>query len=794
MKNKFLFLFIFLFVNLTNNIFANDFTFDVDEINISNNGNIINGSNGTARAIDNSLEIKADQLIYNKDLSTLDAIGNVFVKDFDNGLEIKADQLMYDKSLSTLDAIGNVLVKDSTNEFFLRSQKIFYDIKNQQISSKSKSQFEDILGNLILSEDFIFKKNDDLIKFNSVKVIDLQKNTLVLDKAFINVISKKLIGKDVVIEFKDQSFEKNNEPRIKGNSISSDQNKTIIRNGVFTSCKRNDDCPPWQLTAKEIKHDKKKKIISYKSAWLKIYDTPILYFPKFFHPDPTVKRQTGFLMPNFMDSTNLGSSFQLPYYLLISDNKDFTISPRLYADKKLLLQSEYRQIGLNSNFLMDGSFVNKNNNSMKSHFFLNAFRNLDFDYFDETELGLRLEQVSDDNYLKTYKLKSPLIKDYSTLKSSVDIDANKEDLQLNINFEVYENLSKKESDRYEYILPSYSLTKQFEEDESLNGSYTLNSSGFIKNFDTNVYEKVVVNDIVFNSNSTITNEGLKNNYNFIFKNVNTDGDNSSNYKNGLASKLASIFEYNTSYPLRKETINYNNIIKPTISFRYSPNNTKDVRKRERRIDAGNVFNLNRLSLNDTVEGGASLTYGTEFSKENKRNQEVFNFKLANISRFEEDKKIPSNSSVGKKTSDIFGSLTFKPNTIISLGYDFTQKNNLVDTSYEILKAQINTNKFVTTFEYLNENNTIANENFVTNKTSYFVNKSNNISFETRENKKTKATEFYNLIYQYRNDCLIAALEYNQDYYTDKELKPSKNIFFRLTILPFGGANSPNLNK
>ena len=794
MKNRFLFLCLFLFVNLTNNIFANDFTFDVDEINISNNGNIINGSNGTARAIDNSLEIKADQLIYNKDLSTLDAIGNVFVKDFDNGLEIKADQLMYDKSLSTLDAIGNVLVKDSTNEFFLRSQKIFYDIKNQQISSKSKSQFEDILGNLILSEDFIFKKNDDLIKFNSVKVIDLQKNTLVLDKAFINVISKKLIGKDVVIEFKDQSFEKNNEPRIKGNSISSDQNKTIIRNGVFTSCKRNDDCPPWQLTAKEIKHDKKKKIISYKSAWLKIYDTPILYFPKFFHPDPTVKRQTGFLMPNFMDSTNLGSSFQLPYYLLISDNKDFTISPRLYADKKLLLQSEYRQKGLNSNFLMDGSFVNKNNNSMKSHFFLNAFRNLDFDYFDETELGLRLEQVSDDNYLKTYKLKSPLIKDYSTLKSSVDINANKEDLQLNINFEVYENLSKKESDRYEYILPSYSLTKQFEEDESLNGSYTLNSSGFIKNFDTNVYEKVVVNDIVFNSNSTITNEGLKNNYNFIFKNVNTDGDNSSNYKNGLASKLASIFEYNTSYPLRKETINYNNIIKPTISFRYSPNNTKDVRKRERRIDAGNVFNLNRLSLNDTVEGGASLTYGTEFSKENKRNQEVFNFKLANISRFEEDKKIPSNSSVGKKTSDIFGSLTFKPNTIISLGYDFTQKNNLVDTSYEILKAQINTNKFVTTFEYLNENNTIANENFVTNKTSYFVNKSNNISFETRENKKTKATEFYNLIYQYRNDCLIAALEYNQDYYTDKELKPSKNIFFRLTILPFGGANSPNLNK
>ena len=259
MKSRFLFLFVFLFVNLTNSIFANEFTFDVEEINISDNGNIINGSNGTARTIDNSLEIKADQLIYNKELSTLAAIGKVLVTDFNNSLKIKADKLLYDENLSTLAATGNVLVKDSINEFFLKSQKIFYDIKNQQISSKSKSQFKDVLGNLILSKDFIFKKNEDLIKFNNVEIIDLQKNSLALDKAFMNVASKKLIGKDVVIEFKDQSFEKNNEPRLKGSSISSDKDKTIIKNGVFTSCKRNDDCPPWQLSAKEIKHDKKKK-------------------------------------------------------------------------------------------------------------------------------------------------------------------------------------------------------------------------------------------------------------------------------------------------------------------------------------------------------------------------------------------------------------------------------------------------------------------------------------------------------------------------------------------------------
>ena len=61
------------------------------------------------------------------------------------------------------------------------------------------------------------------------------------------------------------------------------------------------------VSSEEIHHDKNKKIINYKNAWLKVYDKPILYFPKFFHPDPTVKRQSGFLIPAFSSSNNLGN-------------------------------------------------------------------------------------------------------------------------------------------------------------------------------------------------------------------------------------------------------------------------------------------------------------------------------------------------------------------------------------------------------------------------------------------------------------------------------------------------------
>ena len=62
----------------------------------------------------------------------------------------------------------------------------------------------------------------------------------------------------------------------------------------------------------------------YKNAILQIYDIPILYFPKFFHPDATVKRRSGFLQPQFNNHRILGSSIYIPYFKEIDDDKDYT--------------------------------------------------------------------------------------------------------------------------------------------------------------------------------------------------------------------------------------------------------------------------------------------------------------------------------------------------------------------------------------------------------------------------------------------------------------------------------------
>ena len=795
MKNNskiFILIFLFYFLIFQSKIFANDIIFNTLELNITNNGNEISTGPGSAISIEDDIKIEAQSFKYNKTSSILNS-GDGHAILLKKNIKIKANKFIYNKKSSVLRAVGNIEVNDLTKNIIIKSEDIIYQIEKELIKSDTKSIFVDKIGNNITTDKFDYTLSDNLIKVFNAEIISVENDILFIEKGYLNLSSNKLIGKDISINFNTENFNKNNEPRLKGKTISTNKDETTIRKGVFTTCKKNDDCPPWQFLAKEIKHDKKKKTINYKNAWLKIYDKPVFYFPKFFHPDPTVKRQSGFLMPSFVASNFAGTAFALPYYHIISNSQDLTIRPRFYSHNKLLTQSEYRAVNAKSKHTMDLSILNEKNYSTKNHFFLNSLRELDFNNFDDTQLSVQLQHVSKDTYLKKYKLNSPLIKNKSTLTSAINFNAAREDLSIDVDFIVYENLGDvKDNDKYEFVYPSYNLEKELDTNLKIPGAFNLSSSGYMKNYDTNVFERVIINDFLYSSFPSFTDSGLKNNFNFLIKNINTDSQNSKKYKESADTKIASLVEYNSSYPLEKKTDDYKNLLKPIMSVRYSPNNSKNMRNENRRIDVNNIFSFNRIGSNDSVEGGGSLSFGTEFAKVDLNNKEVINAKIANVFRLKEEKNISINSTIGKKTSDIVGSIEFDPNEFFKVTYEFSQDENLTDTNYELLKNEFKVNNFVTTFEYFNENNTVEKQSYVSNKTSYNLGETKSFIFETRENKKTKATEFYNLIYQYRNDCLTAGIEYNRDYYSDKDLKPDETIFFKLTIIPFGEAKSPNL--
>ena len=102
--------------------------------------------------------------------------------------------------------------------------------------------------------------------------------------------------------------------------------------------------------------------------------------------------------------------------------------------------------------------------------------------------------------------------------------------------------------------------------------------------------------------------------------------------------------------------------------------------------------------------------------------------------------------------------------------------------------------FITTFDYLNENNTSDKNSYLSNSTNFSLDKFNSLSFSTRKNKTKDLTEYYKFMYQYKNDCLAASIEYNKDFYSDRELKPDESIMFKLTITPFIEVSSPNIKQ
>ncbi len=782
---------IFCFCNIS---FADQFTFEVSKINIADDGNLLFGTDGKAISSDKNLEIIGKNFEYNKNLNLLNVNeGEIFIKS--DNLKIEFNKLIIDENNQIIRAEENVKIYDYNNKFVIDSEIIIYDRTKNLIKSPANSNITDNFNNIFKTEKFVYEINNNIIKLYNLNLSDKDNNNFNTEIAYINTKTNKLFGKDISISLNNLFFKEGNEPRIKGRSIEYQNEETIVSKGVFTACKKTDKCPPWELSASEIRHNKRKKNINYKNVWLKVYDVPVVYFPKFFHPDPTVKRQSGFLMPAFKNSPNGKSFFSIPYYKVISENKDITFSPRLYSKDQLLLQNEFRVIGEDSKIDADASFFVDKDKDFKSHFFYKLGKKFSNKRFDDNSFDLNIQHTSNDTYIKGNKIISPLISNYDVLENSINVKLSSNDLNIDSSVIVYENLSIKTSDRYEYIFPKVDITKKIENKTKLSGDFSLESNNYIQNYSTDILEKINTNNLFFRSTPKITSKGFYNSYEFLIKNSNTHSKNSSNFKQGENYYLSGIYQFNSSYPLIKEDNNFKNIIKPKLSLKLSPENTKDLSKQISKLDVNNIYNLNRISSNETIEGGASLTYGNEFIiSDLESSKEIFSFKLANNLRLKENNDLPKNNQLSAKTSNFYGQIAYTPNNLLSTKYDFSTKNNFSKINYENFSASLSFNNFITSFDYLNERNNVERNSYLLNKTTYNIDESNNISFSTRQNKKTNLTEYYNLIYQYRNDCLEASIEYNKDYYTDRDIKPKESIFFKLTIVPFGQTSTPNLKK
>ena len=804
MRNKFLFLsaFFFIFLNYSFASSNDNFDFNITEIEITNNGNFFKGfKRGIIETNNGETIITADTFEYDKIANILKVNGNVILENRIKNYLIKSNQITYFKqnekifSKGKTEAIVDSNYKVSSNDVNLDlNQNILTSENKTTIVDNEFTKYEtDILDYSI--EKNIFKGINIKISTN-INKSENEKSYYYFKDGIFDLELKEFLASETKIYVEKNIFAKNeNDPRIFGKSSQKSGDITKINKAIFTSCAQADSCPPWSIKAKSITHNNKKKDIIYDKPILRLFDFPIIYLPKFTHPDPTVSRRSGFLQPKLGSSNILGSSVSLPYFYTLSENTDLTFNPTVFDQDIYMYRGEFRQTKENSNLIADFGLTTGYDKSIGDtkknsigHIFAKYKSEININNFKSSTLDVVVQKTNKDTFLKVFEnnlsdINKNLKPDQNKLNSSIILDLNHDEFNLDGGFLAYETLSGSNNDRYQYVLPYYNFSRNILSNSLINLDFYSNGENNLS--ETNKLKSSINNNFIVNSIDFFSNNGFKNKFDINLKNFNSVAKNNvKNYQSSPQIELRGLLNLESSLPLIKSTNKFLDTLTPKISLRTNPNEMKTYSNTERTINTKNIFDINRLGLFDTLEQGTSVTMGLNYKKQSIQNINKFiEMNLSGITRDVAQNKIPYSSGISQKTSNLFGSVNYNLSENINFNYDFSLDNDLNTFERNTIGGSLVFDKFSTSLNFTETNGKLGNTNILENSFKYDFNKKNSLIYNTRRNREIDLTEYYNLVYEYKNDCLVAGLKYKKSYYQDRDLKPAEDLLFTISFFP-----------
>ena len=211
-----------------------------------------------------------------------------------------------------------------------------------------------------------------------------------------------------------------------------------------------------------------------------------------------------------------------------------------------------------------------------------------------------------------------------------------------------------------------------------------------------------------------------------------------------------------------------------------------------RLTPSMAFSMNRLDSLKNFETGLSSTVGLDY--EINKGEKKFDFSIAQIINETENKKMPTKTGLDEKLSDVIGSSKMIIGKNTQFTYNFSLDQNYNDLNYNDFGTTINLDPMQIGFNYILENKHIGDQEYFKTKIDFKRDDKGLLSFETKRNLITDSAEFYNLSYEYINDCLRAGLVYRREFYNDSELEPENSLMFKITLTPFGNINSPSFSQ
>jgi LPS-assembly protein len=332
------------------------------------------------------------------------------------------------------------------------------------------------------------------------------------------------------------------------------------------------------------------------------------------------------------------------------------------------------------------------------------------------------------------------------------------------------------------------------------GFMNIESNLRVRNYETNKKTEILVNNFNWKSNKWLSKLGIENHFEGLVKAVNYKANKTVKYKNEKTnSELHPVLGYFAKLGLSKNDIINKNVqtLTPRLLLRYAPGHMRAAESG--RLSYNNLFSINKVNELDIVENGLSASIGFDYKKnqldkDNNINTDVMSFSLGQVISGKENMDIPSSTSLDQKFSDVVGKSKYYINDKVNLNYNFSIDQSYKNFNYNEVGVDFIAKKVKFNLDYLQEKNHIGNQKFVQSGLDFKLNSFTELSFSSKRNLLTSSAEFYNLSYNYINDCLKAGIGYRREFYTDRDIEPTNTLMFTISIIPFAKINSPSLSR
>ncbi len=669
---------------------------------------------------------------------------------------------------------------------YMQAEKMGYDQKNGIVLALGK--VEVYQGESILMADRIaYYQTQNIVRADgNVSLLQPDGNVYFADKLTLKDDLKAGVIQNFRIRLSDNSLFAAREAQ----RVSPSRMK--LRRAVYSPCKLCEGKDPlWQLKAKKVTIDEVEQRITYRDAHMEVYGVPVAYTPYFAHPTPDADPKSGLLIPEYEQSSNLGTMIKVPYYWRIGPDMDATLTPWYTTEEGPLLQGEYRQLTDNGKFDFTGSITNprdrdastgvvREGNDLRGHIFARG----QSQYNETLSWGFDVNRTSDDTYLRRYEFSNV---DSLTSRLYGQYLAGR-------NYALLESMAFQglevddDPDRTPYVLPSFTGELQ---------SRPLWGNSRVR-FGTR--SEVITRQIGADSRRVSVTSGwnvpyvsdtghvfeldseLRTDHYSISDNILPNGQE----YDGSETRFIPQMTLGWRYPMVKQFASSSLLVEPVAQFIASSNgNNPDEIPNEDSIGPEfsdiNLFLTNRFAGADRIENGSRVIYGVR-SQYQHSSETLFTGMLGENISLTGDRVYPLTNDLSRDVSDIVGQAGMETGNL-SLDYRFRldpEDGSMRRNEFNGSVAEGNNGLYL---DYVD----INNDPFVEDQRNVILATSVALAPEwtltaggQRDLENNQAiTAGVGLIYQ--NECITVFTDAKKEYTRDRDLEPNTSVSVRLAL-------------